>query len=271
MTVAIALTMVVGMSSAWAQEARKAIAAVPFTITEPGSYYLTKNLVAAADQNGITVNASNVTIDLNGFCLTGPGSGKSDAITMKARSNVEVRNGTITAWGGCGVIERAPEGENHRMLNLRSTWNGESGVLLMGYNHLVKDCTCTNNGYEGVLALYGSMVTGSTLGWNTVGVNLGSGCQLVDNMIYGNVKGVWVQLKGNVIRGNTLRMNNERGIDVSGTDNVIDGNFVTMSTVGIYFGQAGNFYANNRVADCGTAFGGSVPTGAGDGGGNKSF
>src|SRR4051812_45809594 len=50
-------------------EARTPISSVPFTISVPGSYYLTTNLTAALNQNGITVSADNVTLDLNGFHL----------------------------------------------------------------------------------------------------------------------------------------------------------------------------------------------------------
>src|SRR6187397_293339 len=42
-----------------------------FRITQPGSYYLTGNVIAAGGKHGITVTVSNVTIDLNGFALDG--------------------------------------------------------------------------------------------------------------------------------------------------------------------------------------------------------
>jgi hypothetical protein len=44
------------------------ISELPYTISEPGSYYVTGDLTTTSD--GIIVNADNVTIDLNGFCLT---------------------------------------------------------------------------------------------------------------------------------------------------------------------------------------------------------
>src|SRR5260221_12833185 len=42
-----------------------------------GSYYLTGNVTIAITDHGIAVTGSNVTIDLNGFSLTGPGSGST--------------------------------------------------------------------------------------------------------------------------------------------------------------------------------------------------
>src|SRR4051794_19461257 len=43
----------------------------PFKITQPGSYKLTTNLVVPADKAGIQIAANDVTLDLNGFGITG--------------------------------------------------------------------------------------------------------------------------------------------------------------------------------------------------------
>lgn len=58
-------------------EPRTPISAVPYTITEPGSYYLTGNMTMVAQGNAITIDADNVTLDLNGFTLDGAGIGDS--------------------------------------------------------------------------------------------------------------------------------------------------------------------------------------------------
>src|SRR6187455_2346726 len=68
-----------------------------FTISVPGSYYLTGDLTVATG-NGIQVNASNVEIDLHGFVITGPGMGAGTGtigISGATASNVNVRNGKI--------------------------------------------------------------------------------------------------------------------------------------------------------------------------------
>src|SRR4030095_6606576 len=48
-------------------EPRTPISTLPFTISSPGSYYVTSNLTGVAGQHGITINADNVTLDLGGF------------------------------------------------------------------------------------------------------------------------------------------------------------------------------------------------------------
>jgi len=44
----------------------------PFKITAPGSYKLGGNLVVPANTTGILVQSNDVTLDLNGFSITGP-------------------------------------------------------------------------------------------------------------------------------------------------------------------------------------------------------
>src|SRR5678815_1618363 len=70
-------------------EPRTPISSVPFTISAPGSYYVTTNLTAGVDQNGIIVAADNVTLDLNGFTLFGGGGTSGEGIsTSGARTNI---------------------------------------------------------------------------------------------------------------------------------------------------------------------------------------
>src|SRR4026208_191371 len=73
-------------------EPRFPIFAIPTNISVPGSWYLTTNLTGTAG-NGITIQADNVTLDLNGFALVGPGNVAISAAS--ARFNLCVRNGTI--------------------------------------------------------------------------------------------------------------------------------------------------------------------------------
>ena len=55
---------------------------IPLTITQKGSYYFTSDLTAAA--TAITVEVNDVTIDLMGYSLTGPGTGTTFGIYMNS-------------------------------------------------------------------------------------------------------------------------------------------------------------------------------------------
>jgi len=88
-------------------EPRTAISSLPLVISQPGSYYLTQNLVIPPSQVGISINASNVTLDLRGFTLQGNGT-SSDAITVWSSSaGVTIRNGAINNINGHGIYAAA--------------------------------------------------------------------------------------------------------------------------------------------------------------------
>lgn len=90
-------------------------AGFPITISAPGSYRLTSNLVVPAGVDAIQVSVDNVTIDLNGFSIKGPGTcgGQTGSMTCTALvthgvapavSNIQrttVQNGTVGGFGYC--------------------------------------------------------------------------------------------------------------------------------------------------------------------------
>ena len=80
-------------------------AGFPVTIAASGSYRLTSNLVVASTTaNGITMSVNNVAVDLNGFSVTGPGSGTGIGIQgFGTRFGYTVRNGFVRAMGGTGI------------------------------------------------------------------------------------------------------------------------------------------------------------------------
>ena len=309
-------------------EPRIPISSVPYTISASGSYYLTGDLQVdpATPADGITVQADNVTINLMGYSLVGPGStsGTNYGIYMNARSNVEIRNGTVMAFGTDGIHEPDyNQGKGHRVISVRVLENGDRGMYLRGFGHLVKDCTVSDNagGYgiyaghgstvtgnmaynnqgTGIYADYGCTVTGNTAYKNqgSIGIALHHACTVTGNTAYENQGAGIYASYGCTLIGNTAYMNNvsdtagyagifvgddclakdntasanlRQNIRASGSDNAIVGNLVTDSPGhGIYFASSGNYYANNRASGNTTNYGGSVPTGAGDGGGNAQF
>jgi hypothetical protein len=73
----------------------------PFLITQPGSYKLIGNLTVPANTSGILIQANDVTLDLNGFSITGPvvcdnrGSNCTGQPTGAATSGVEAVLGVV--------------------------------------------------------------------------------------------------------------------------------------------------------------------------------
>ncbi len=72
------------------------IAGPHFTITQPGSYYLTGN-VDVATGNGINIEADDVTLDLNGYTISSnnPTAGNYGISFIGTRKRVSISNGHI--------------------------------------------------------------------------------------------------------------------------------------------------------------------------------
>lgn len=79
-------------------DVQKLAASPPYTISTPGSYYLTGN-IGVATGNAINITAAGVTLDLNGFTISsGAGGGNGSAIFLSAAAvNATIRNGNITS------------------------------------------------------------------------------------------------------------------------------------------------------------------------------
>ena len=82
----------------------------PYQINASGSYRLSSNLVPPGFADAIHINADNVTLDLNGFSISGSGTctGQTPNITCSdlfangvfaTTNNITVRNGSITGMG----------------------------------------------------------------------------------------------------------------------------------------------------------------------------
>src|SRR5437899_5686747 len=83
-----------GMKTLQQIEPRSPISALPLTITNSGSYYLTATFSNAVG-DAITVDADDVTIDLNGFALIGGPFSSSAVYVPSDHRHITVRNGSV--------------------------------------------------------------------------------------------------------------------------------------------------------------------------------
>jgi hypothetical protein len=188
-------------------EARKPISSIPFTIGEPGSYYLTQDLGPGAEGlNGITIQANNVTLDLNGFTITGPGKespGFADGIVASAaNSNIAVFNGAVCGWPGAGINLASPGTIVH---HIRAQDNGTG--INGNASASVTDCACQGNG-TGIN--YAGRIVNNICSTNAVGINAGS--VITGNYCGGNTD---AGIKGNygaVVTENVCENNGGDGI-----------------------------------------------------------
>jgi len=273
-----------------ADDPRTAISATR-TISSPGSYYLTNDIqTSSGSSNAIHINTDNVTLDLMGFSLIGRGSGTGNGILISGQTNVEIRNGTVRDFGGCGILENSTEnGTGHRVINVRAIFNAKGGIYLDGFDHLVKDSAALMNGEVGIAASFQSTVINSmssinlgvglmclsgTISSNTVELNLMHGIAVAgkgivtNNTVNDNFEGIYIDGDGSLIKGNYVTENAENNIHINGSHNVIEENFVYKSNRGIRFETGGNFYINNRASENSFDY---SNTAGNNNGGNVSF
>jgi len=132
----------------------------PVTISQPGSYVLSSNLVISdVNQTVILVSADQVSIDLNGFAIirstcigaisscrptTGTGTG-IDVDDINSRSGLTIQNGNIVGMGLNGLRL----GSASRVRNVRVRWNRLNGIAGQNAIH-VMDSISAGNGGKGI-------------------------------------------------------------------------------------------------------------------------
>jgi parallel beta-helix repeat protein len=116
-----------------------------------------QSTVSSTTVNAITINASNVTIDLNGHVIDGPGPGSGYGIYASAtRYNIAVMNGTVRDFGHIGVYLA---GKNNIVKDMRAYNNFGNGIYV--YYGAVTNCAAYGNGNDGIYANH-STVTNCT-------------------------------------------------------------------------------------------------------------
>ncbi len=192
-------------------EARTPISSAPFTITASGSYYLTADLTVASG-NAITVNADDVTLDLNGFTISSTASPAGGAAVFigNGRQNITIRNGHIAgtttfsggAFAGGGFNQGVTSLSTNRNIHVadlavrqvasdaigignstpntfvercRITVAGGSGIRA----NVVRDCTVETAGSGAIVGGTVSNSVGTSVG--TGGGDLGVSCTMAEN------------------------------------------------------------------------------------------
>jgi len=236
------------------------ISSLPYTIAQSGFYFLGGDLTASG--TGITVNADNVTIDLMGCTLTGPGktSGSNVGISINGHNNVEVRNGTVQNFGSDAVASNTNR-KQHRAINLRVANNGGTGInFYLCHSCLVKNCTVTENGLYGIWGGYENLIEGNTVYFNGgVGIATDWGALVTGNNSSKNVShGIHTSV-GSRIQGNTCYDNEGSGINVSNSCMVQSNSAISNTGSGIVLGFSGVVLENN--ASFNQVYGISAPSG----------
>jgi hypothetical protein len=177
-------------------EPRTPISSAPFSITQPGSYYLTTNVTVNAG-DAITINANNVTLDLNGFTIssTQPSALTGTAILLAggnaigANSGITILNGHIQSgvtneagvYGGSGFLNginyTGQQPANTRVAGVSVAGCQSTGIYLnFAQATVVENCTVQTVGGSGILAANVSHCSAMDCGFTAIYATTASDC-----------------------------------------------------------------------------------------------
>ena len=144
------------------------------TIKKSGSYFMAANFFSALrNKPVITVSADYVTINMNGFTITGAGTsgaGTGNGINALGHTGVTIVNGSITAIPGAAIVL----GTNSNVSSVNLISNGGDGIdcsanclavgnVITGNAGFGLNFADTSSGYESnILSSNGTSVAGGT-------------------------------------------------------------------------------------------------------------
>ena len=285
----VLMIVILGIGMSFAGDGQIDIAYLPYVINNHGSYVVTKDLeFPTSGTGGIIINVGNVSVDLNGHTLIGPGKTSGIAISGIAAAvpikNIVIRNGRICDWGSDGIF--AYYASNSQFESLCCYNNGSHGIYA-GYSSKITGNTCASNGGDGMYLGSGTVIgntcnlnggngifvsTSSTIvnnvctGNTGIGISGGYGSTIIGNSSYENQSHGIYSNSNSVLRENNCKGNYGNGIKV-GAACLVTENVSALNGSGSYDGagieavSAGNtiehnlVYFNDRGIDCNPATG----------------
>jgi len=195
-------------------------------ITSSGTYLVTQDLINTSGSCISVLNATNVTLDCQGYRLTGDGSG----------------NGIWVDYTSIGVVIRNCD-----------IYSFENGMYYTGHDGVIEDNKLVDN-TRGIRLSHG---IGDEVRWNTgkdnvygMYIDLSNNNNIYENTFHRSEYGLYCHRgAGNYFTENQLNFNNARGLWFYATcnNNFIWYNTANLNTNGFYIqsGSSGNdFYKN---------------------------
>lgn len=164
----------------------------PVTLSLSGSYVLGGNLQPGANLDAIVVTAPDVTIDLNGFKLSGgPAGGANNArLGIYGRGDrLTIRNGTIASFKSNGI--HAPQRAYVIVQNMRVITGGANGIVT-GDLALIQHSIIASNVGSGLVCGRSCHAEGNIVSSNGQrGISITSGMALGNTVFSNGTYGLW--------------------------------------------------------------------------------
>jgi hypothetical protein len=257
---------------------------LPQTISWPAKVTLAGTLTGVTGQDGITVDADGVTIDLLDHGLVGVPGSLCGIRVLSGHSAVHIMDGSVRAWGDCGIttegtfdcriVEISAEsngtdglriGRGSSIVNCTARGNGSDGIkteqdcvvtgatsndnvgdgVELGLHSTISDSTTSENDLFGVRAQGGSSVSHCTASKNLMGISVTRGCKVEScTTSFNNLIGIRADKECLLL--SNLCDQNQTGIAVLGGPGTrVDGNNLSNSQVGLLIAAAGNLAVRN--------------------------
>ena len=214
------------------------IHSLPYSVTNSGKYVLVGDLSGTNGQDGIVIQADNVTVDLNGFTLKG-GSGSKDAIDISGSpSSITILNGIIRGWGRYGVY--ASFADNMTVAGITCISNGwaeNCSGISVGKNAEVRDCISSQNKMIGIYAKDSSVIRNCKAGNNGHrGIDAQNGSTVISCSTYENASDGIAAYHGSTVTRCTSYNNASRGFYLQNGCTISDSSAYANTNVGFYVG-----------------------------------
>ncbi len=202
---------------------RTPISSIPFTINQPGSYYLTGNFTnATTNADGITIDANNVTLDMNGFTLSGNTStdpnnpvqsGDDGIVVLGDQDNIRIYNGHVEYWAGDGI--NALNADYSIFERLTVSNNGGDG-LVADFGAVISHVTAAFNGIDGIEGDDGTVIVFSTAQDNgDNGIQTSEGSHVAHSTGFNNMSDGIDVAAGSTVTNSTASDNDIYGFDLA--------------------------------------------------------
>ncbi len=260
---------------------------IPESLDWPCSVKLAGTLeCTSAGVDGITVAADNVTIDMDGHTLVGPGASSGNGIYQSSSyRNLRIFNGKVTEWQGTNKAGIRIHSIDPILSDVQASMNDYGLYALTGcrisdcmaYDNAIfgisagigsriVNCTARNNGSAGIDAGEGSAVSGCVVSNNGGdGIDAGYNCTIFDCAARDNGGDGINASRGSSISGCTARENADEGISAGNGSTVSDcvvrenaddgiyaaeGSTVSGCTASYNTGDGIRVYIDSRVVNC---------------------
>jgi hypothetical protein len=182
------------------------ISSFPYVINKPGSYVLTSNLTVPSGAGyGIYISSPNVTVNLNGFAITGSlvctvSSCNSNTVTYGIYSAVQgatVENGFVSGF----FYDVEVANGSIKDMTVSSAYIGIYGSLTNIHHNVAMNCA----GY-GIYAYFGTVSDNTVNSIGDYGIYAGSATVMNNNVSWSKFQGIVVNTglaTGNSVMYNT--------------------------------------------------------------------